>query len=85
MQAPRSLSKSQVQTLESCYLFLKTLRGVLLSIGNDCLSTTTRAVIHSNIALAVLNESRLAEHLPEIAEWEKHGGAAWVRTNRRKS
>ena len=32
MQAPRSLSKSQILALESCYLFFRTLPALLKSI-----------------------------------------------------
>jgi hypothetical protein len=70
MQAPGSLSKSQALTLESCYLFLRTLRPLLVSLGNE-LGGASRAQLDGQVNLALLNESRLVEAFPEIAEAEK--------------
>jgi hypothetical protein len=61
MQAPRSLSKSQTLTLESCYLFLRTLRPLLLSIGNG-VDLFSREMLDEQMNLAQF-ESREAHRV----------------------
>jgi hypothetical protein len=73
MQAPGSLSKTQALTLESCYLFLRTLRPFLFSLERE-LSETSRLHLGSTISLALLNQSRLVESFPEVADTEKRLG-----------
>jgi hypothetical protein len=68
MQAPRSLSKSQILTLETCYLFLRTLRPLLLSLGNGAVTLATREMLDEQMSLAQLNEERLIESFPEVAD-----------------
>ena len=70
MEPSGILSKSQALTLESCYLFLRTLRPLLLSVGNE-LGETSRVQLQSAIRLALLNESRLVAAFPEVADAEK--------------
>jgi len=67
MQAPRSLSKSQVLTLETVYLFLWTLRPVLLSVGNE-VNATSRETLDEINRLRQLNLERLIETFPEVAD-----------------
>lgn len=77
MQASGSLSKSQILALESCFLFLRTLRPLLLSLGNE-LCATSREQLDGQIQFAQLNESRLVQAFPEVAaaqsRWQ--GGAS---------
>src|SRR6476661_4858790 len=65
-QAPRILSKSQTLALESCYLFLRTLRPFLVSLGNE-LDIRSRENLDEINRLAQLNQERLCESFPEIA------------------
>jgi hypothetical protein len=77
MEAARNLSRPQILALESCYLFLWTVRPLLRSLGNQ-LDETTRANLDATIALALLNEERLMEQFPDLAEAKKRwqsGGA----------
>jgi hypothetical protein len=67
MEAHGSLSKSQTLTLETVYLFLRTLRPILLSLGNS-LEPTSREVLDAQIRLAQLNEDRLVEFFPAVAD-----------------
>jgi hypothetical protein len=73
MQAHRSLSKSQTLTLESCYLFLRTLRPLLLSLGNG-LDLASRELLDEQMNLAQLNEERLIESFREVADASKRWG-----------
>jgi hypothetical protein len=73
MQAPRSLSKSQTLTLESCYLFLRALRPLLLSIGNG-IDLVSREMLDEQRSLAQLNEERLIESFPEVADAAQRWG-----------
>jgi hypothetical protein len=66
-QAPRILSKSQIFTLESCYLFLRTLRPLLASISGESVSPATRAQIDSTIQLAARRETELIFNFVEVA------------------
>jgi hypothetical protein len=66
-QAARILSKSQTLTLETCFLFLKTLRPFLLSLGNE-LDAVSRKRLDEQMNLAQLNEERLIESFPEVAD-----------------
>jgi hypothetical protein len=67
MQAPRSLSKSQILALESCFLFLRTLRPFLFSLGNGR-DEIFRTRIVEVVRFAELNEKRLIESFEEIAD-----------------
>lgn len=78
MQAPSNLSKSQTLTLETVYLFLRTLRPLLLSIGNGPVTLTTRETLDAQIALALLNEERLIESFPEVADASRRWNAGGV-------
>ena len=78
-QAPRILSKSQTLTLETVYLFLRTLRPLLLSIGNGPVSIVTRETLDAQISLALLNEERLIESFPEVADAASRWNAGGVR------
>jgi hypothetical protein len=69
-QAARSLSKSQTLTLETCYLFLRTLRPFLLSLGNE-LDAVSRERLDEQMRLSRLNEDRLIEAFPEVADAAK--------------
>ncbi|HXE32776.1 MAG TPA: hypothetical protein VN087_02600 [Verrucomicrobiae bacterium] len=69
-QAPGSLSKSQTLTLESCYLFLRTLRPLLLSLGNG-VDLVSREMLDEQMNLAQLNQERLVESFPEVADAAK--------------
>jgi hypothetical protein len=73
MQAPRSLSKSQTLTLESCYLFLRTLRPLLLCIGNG-VDLVSREMLDEQMNLAQLNQERLIESFPEVADAAQRWG-----------
>ncbi|HXJ04089.1 MAG TPA: hypothetical protein VNH65_03270 [Candidatus Acidoferrum sp.] len=71
-----SLSKPQTLTLESCYLFLRTLRPFLLSLGNE-LDAVSRKRLDGQMDLAQLNEERLIQSFPEVANaaerWNEKG------------
>ena len=58
MSAIRILSKSQILALESCYLFFRTLPGLLRSIGNE-VRPSTREQLDEQAALAAMNLARL--------------------------
>jgi hypothetical protein len=73
-QAVRSLSKSQTLTLETVYLFLRTLRPLLLSLGNG-VDLVSREMLDEQMNLAQLNEERLIESFPEVADAAKR----WAR------
>ncbi len=73
-QATRSLSKSQILALESCYLFFRTLPALLQSIGDE-VSLTAREQLQEQIKLAVMNRARLMASFPEVAEAAKRWGA----------
>jgi len=73
MIAPRSLSKSQILVLESCYLFFRTLPALLTSIGNE-VRPTTREQLDEQAALAAMNLARLVTTFPEVAEAAKRWG-----------
>lgn len=60
------LSKHQILALETTYLFLKTLRPFLLSLGNE-LDVRSRANLDQVISLAQLNQERLCESFVEVA------------------
>lgn len=75
MSAPRILSKSQILALESCYLFLRTLRPLLLSLGNESPSELTRLQLDSVSSLARINEARLVDAFAEVAAAQKRWGA----------
>lgn len=77
MQAPGSLSKSQLLTLETLFLFLRTLRPFLLSIGNE-LDAVSRERLDGQMHLARLNEERLIEAFPEVADAAKRWNAGGV-------
>jgi hypothetical protein len=72
-QAPRSLSKSQILALESCYLFFRTLPALLQSIGNE-VGPTAREQLAEQAKLAVMNRARLMTAFPEVAEAAKRWG-----------
>jgi hypothetical protein len=74
-QATRSLSKSQILALESCYLFLRTVSPLLKSVGNESSNAATRELLDEQIALADLNRSRLTAAFPEVSAAEKR----WTR------
>jgi hypothetical protein len=73
MQAPRSLSKSQILALESCYLFFRTLPALLQSIGNE-VTPSTREQLDEQAKLAAMNRARLVTTFPEVAEAAKRWG-----------
>jgi hypothetical protein len=66
MSADLKLSRPQTLALESIYLFLRTLRPLLLSVGNEVPSLATRAQLDSTIGLAAKNEYQLVEHFTEV-------------------
>lgn len=70
MQAPSSLSKSQILALESCFLFLRTLRFFLLSFGNG-MDDASRKRIEEQVRLAQFNEERLLRGFQEVADAAK--------------
>ena len=72
-QAVRSLSKSQILVLESCYLFFRTLPSLLQSIGNE-VRPTTQEQLQEQAKLAVANRARLLALFPEVAEAAKRWG-----------
>ena len=72
-QATRSLSKSQILALESCYLFFRTLPALLQSIGNE-VGLTTREQLDEQGALAAMNLARLVAVFPEVADAAKRWG-----------
>jgi hypothetical protein len=72
-QATRSLSKSQILALESCYLFFRTLPALLQSIGNE-VRPSTQEQLREQAKLAVANRARLLAAFPEIAEAAKRWG-----------
>jgi hypothetical protein len=72
-QAPRSLSKSQILALESCYLFFRTLSPLLKSIGDE-VSPIARGQLDERIKLAVINRIGLMASFPEVAEAAKRWG-----------
>lgn len=74
MQAPRSLSKSQILALESLYLFLRTLPALLQSIGDE-VNPTARKQLQEQVKLAIANRARLMASFPEVAEAAKRWGA----------
>jgi hypothetical protein len=74
-QAPRSLSKSQILTLETCYLFLRTLRPILLSVGNE-VNATSRETLDEVNRLRELNLERLIETFPEVADADRRWNVA---------
>ena len=76
-QAPCSLSKSQVLTLETVYLFLRTLRPILLSVGNE-VNLTSREALDETALLAQLNVDRLCESFTEVADAHKRWTAGGV-------
>jgi hypothetical protein len=69
-QAPRSLSKSQILALESCYLFFRTLPALLKSIGNE-VRPSTRVQLQEQATLAAMNLARLVTAFPEVAAAQK--------------
>lgn len=77
MQASGSLSKSQTLTLETVYLFLRTLRPILLSVGNE-VNLTSRETLDETSRLAQLNIERLSEAFPEVADAAKRWNAGGV-------
>jgi hypothetical protein len=73
MEASRILSKSQTLTLETCYLFFRTLSPFLLSLGNE-LDIVSRERVDEQMRLVRLNEDRLIEAFPEIADAAERWG-----------
>jgi hypothetical protein len=69
-QAARSLSKSQALTLETVYLFLRTLRPFLVSLGNE-LDVRSRENLDEINKLRQLNVERLISAFPEVADADK--------------
>lgn len=74
MEAPRILSKSQILALETCYLFLRTLRPFLVSLRNE-LDARSREHLDEINRLAQLNVERLIEAFPEVADADKRWNA----------
>ena len=69
MQARNTLSKPQFITLESLYLFLRTLEISLASIGNNLPSDSpVRQTADGQRALAEINQRRMLRYFPELAE-----------------
>ena len=70
----QNLSESQLQTLKYCYLFLLTLRPMLLSLTLD---RSSGLHFDATLQLVLLNESRLLAEFPELAvelnEWNAGG------------
>ena len=79
-QAPDSLSKSQILALESCWLFIRTVRGFLLSLGNE-LDPVSRERLDAQCDFARMNETRLLEAFPEIRD----AAARWSAPERPRS
>jgi len=75
MQALRILSKPQILALESCYLFFRTLPALLRSIGDE-VSPTAREQLQEQVKLAAMNQARLVDAFPEVAEAAKRWEAA---------
>jgi hypothetical protein len=73
-QAARSLSKSQTLTLETVYLFLRTLRPFLVSLGNE-LDVRSRENLDEINRLRQLNVERLISSFPEVADADKRWNA----------
>ena len=75
---PRILSKSQILALESCYLFLRTLRPLLSCLGSESYSLATRAQLKSTLELAAKREADLLVNFAEVAaaaeRWNLGGG-----------
>ncbi|HXL23846.1 MAG TPA: hypothetical protein VOA78_15390 [Candidatus Dormibacteraeota bacterium] len=67
-QAPGSLSKSQILTLESCWVFFRTVRPFLQSLGNESSDGARVVLLEETARLAEMNQSRLVTHFPEVAE-----------------
>ena len=74
MESPASLSKNQTLALETCYLFLRTLRPFLVSLGNE-LDGRSRERLDQIANLAQLNQERLCESFPEVAAADKRWSA----------
>jgi hypothetical protein len=74
MESQRILSKSQTLTLETLYLFLRTLRPFLVSLGNE-LDARSRANLDQIVNLAQLNQERLCESFPEVRDADKRWNA----------
>lgn len=74
----RILSKSQILALESCWLFLRTLRVSLASVGNEVINPATRTQLDSTIQLAAKREADLLLNFAEVAaaaqRWNLGGG-----------
>lgn len=70
MQASFKLSRSQILSLESVWLFLRTLPALLQSIGDE-VSPTARKQLQEQIKLAAMNQARLVTAFPEVAEAAK--------------
>ncbi len=66
-QAPCILSKSQILALESCYLFLRTLRPLLRSVGNEIPNLATRAQLDGAVESAAKREADLLANFAEVA------------------
>ena len=64
MQAPGSLSDSQILTLENCYQFLLSLRPLLVSLN-------AQGELDSTILLAELLAQRLPAEFPELDRIKK--------------
>jgi hypothetical protein len=75
MKATSSLSKIQILTLESCYIFLRTHRSLLQTLGNE-VDPAHRELIVEQMELALLNESRLLENFREVAAAAERWNAA---------
>jgi hypothetical protein len=72
-QAPPKLSRLQIISLESVYVFLRTLPALLQSIGNE-VSLSTREQLYEQVKLAAMNRARLVTAFPEVAEAAKRWG-----------
>jgi hypothetical protein len=78
MSASPTLSKQQTLTLETVYLFLRTLSPFLVSLGNE-LDLKSRENLDEINKLRQLNVERLISAFPEVAEADKRwnaGGAS---------
>lgn len=74
MQAPSSLTPGQRHTLESTYSCLKAL-SAYLEDKIPRLQPFDQLHARNLFDWTVLAISRLVEHFPEVAEWERRGGA----------
>ena len=74
MQAARILSQEQRHTLESVYTFIRGTTTYLEAIV-PVVRAEDEPQISNLLNFGVLCQSRLVEQFPEIAEWEKRGGA----------